>query len=312
MINLGLVSAASYGYSEQPRRPGSNHGTAFATAFNGWDEEESKKCEGVFVKTTVRISGARVTRVWDPMTSAAVQMARACHIERVCSSAEECMTGVDAVILIDDGSGEQFRFAEGPLQRGVPVFCDKPLAMTTRDASSVVQLARRRKTKLMSCSALRFVKDILDLKAELPKLGGVHLATVACGNDMIYYGIHALSMAYAVLGAGAVSSFNVGQPGLNQARIRFSDHRDVIAIVGEPSWMASGYRIDLFGRKAWRSVTPNLSNLYNPMLEAFLQFVTTGVEPYPIEEEVELIAALEASKRSMQLGREVMISEVLS
>ena len=37
--------------------------------------------------------------------------------------------------------------------------------------------------------------------------------------------------------------------------------------------------------------------------------VTTGEEVFPIEEEVELIAALEAGKRSLELGREVELEE---
>lgn len=47
----------------------------------------------------------------------------------------------------------------------------------------------------------------------------------------------------------------------------------------------------------------------NP-LAAFLGYLQTGNEPYPIEEEVELIAALEAGKRSLTERREVTVAEV--
>jgi len=310
MIKLGLISAASYGYLGASRKPGSNHGTAFATTLNGWDEEAAKRCEGVFVRSQRRLTGARVTRVWDPDREAAERLASACSIETVCGFADEVSVGVDAVVVIDDGSGEQWRYARTPLIRGVPVFCDKPLAMTAKEARETVRFARSRGTRLMSASSLRFVPDILKLRSEVPKLDGVHLATAACGNDLVYYGIHALSMIYAVLGAGAISAVNVGQPGLNQARIRFADHRDAILLVGDSSWMSAGYQINLYGHKGWRTVTPDLNHLYAYLLEAFLDYVRTGVEPYPVEEEVELIAALEASKRSLQLGREVMIEEM--
>ena len=42
MLKLGLISAATYGYMDAPRAPGSNHGTAFATTFNGFDEAKVK------------------------------------------------------------------------------------------------------------------------------------------------------------------------------------------------------------------------------------------------------------------------------
>ena len=310
MLKLGLISAASYGYGGAPRVSGSNHGTAFATTFNGWDDTQAARFQGTFVRSQRRLDGARVVRVWDPLPEPARRLAGACGIETVCSSPEEACEGVDAVILIDDGSGEQWKHAAHPLKKGVPVFCDKPLAMTARQAQEVAKLARSTGTKFMSGSALRFVPDIMKLREELPRLGPVYLATAACGNELVYYGLHALSMIYAVLGPGAVSCLNAGQPGLNVVRVRFADHRDIVLLVGEKEWMTAGYQINLYGQKGWRTLQPNLADLYSYLFEAFLRYVQTGTEPYPIEEEVELIAALEAGKRSLKEGREVTVKEV--
>ena len=129
-------------------------------------------------------------------------------------------------------------------------------------------------------------------------------------QDLIYYGIHALSMAYAALGRGAISAVNVGQPGLNIARIRFADHRDIVLMVGERDWMRSGYQISVFGKQQWRTVQPNLQDLYWHLLKEVTQFAHSGVASVPIDEEVELIAALEAAKRSLELGREVELDEL--
>jgi predicted dehydrogenase len=310
MLRLALVSAATYG-RQTPRALGSNHGTAFATTFNGWDEGKAKEFKGTFVRSQRRLETARVVKVWDPDTAAARQLAEACGIEHVAATPEECSTGVDAVLLIDDGSGEQSKYAEHPLRKGVPVFCDKPLAMTARAAQAVAKIVRETRTPFMSASALRFVPDIVKLREELPQLGAVHLASAACGNELVYYGIHALSMIYAVLGRGAVSALNVGQPGSNIVRLRFADHRDVVLIVAEKEWMRAGYQINLYGTKGWRSVQPDLKNLYSYLLEAFLDLVRTGRETVPVDEEVELIAALEAGQESLRRGREVTIAEMM-
>ena len=140
----------------------------------------------------------------------------------------------------------------------------------------------------------------------------MHLASAVCGNELVYYGIHALSMIYAVLGKGAVSAINVGKPGANIARLRFGDQRDVMLIVADKEKMRGGYQINLYGEKGWRSVTPDLKDLYAYLLEAFLDLVITGKESVPFEEEVEVIAALEAAKRSLELGREVTLNEVIA
>ena len=310
-LKLGLISAASYGAAGAARASGSNHGTAFATTFNGWDEAKAKEFQGTFVRSTKRLDGARVTRIWDPLRDAAERLAAVCAIEKVCATVEEACDGVDAVLLIDDGTGEQWKHAAHPLRKGVPVFCDKPLAMTAKLAQETAKLARATKTKFMSASALRFVPDIVKLRGELGQIGPVHLSSAVCGNELVYYGIHALSMIYAVLGGGAVSCLNAGQPGMNVVRARFPDHRDVVLLVGEKEWMTAGYQINLYGKKGWRTLKPDLTNLYVYLLEAFLEYLRTGVEPYPIEQEVELIAVLEAGKRSLREGREVTVQEVL-
>src|SRR6185295_11807528 len=175
-LKLGLISAASYGAAGAARASGSNHGTAFATTFNGWDEAKAKEFPGTFIRSAKRLEGARVTRIWDPLREAAECLAAACSIEKVCSSAEEACEGVDAVLLIDDGSGEQWKHAAHPLRKGVPVFCDKPLAMTAKLAQETAKLARATKTKFMSASALRFVPDIVKLRAEIGQIGPVSLA----------------------------------------------------------------------------------------------------------------------------------------
>jgi predicted dehydrogenase len=310
-LKIGLVSAATYGYMGAPRTQGSHHGTAFATACNGYDAEKRKRFEGTFVAAERRIEGARVVRVWDPIKASAQRLADACGIAKVCDSADQCAEGVDAVVIVDDGSGEQWKYAVTPLRRGVPTFCDKPLAMTAKEAKKIADLARAAGTPFLSASALRFVPDVLRLAKEARALGDIHLATAVCGNELVYYGIHALEMAYAVLGGGAVSCVNVGQPGRNVVRVRFANGRDLLLLVAEKEWMRAGYQIDVYGTKGWRTLTPDLADLYWYLLDRFLALVRTKKESVPIEEEVEVIAVLEAGKRSLTEKREVTVEEVL-
>lgn len=310
-LRIGLVSAASYGYLGAPRAQGSNHGTAVATACNGYDEAKRKSFEGTFVASKKRLDGAQVVCIWDPVKTAAERLADVCGIPRVCDSPEQCCEGVDAVIIPDDGSGEQWKYAAAPLRKGIPTFCDKPLAMTARAANEIAKLARATGTPFMSASALRFVPDVLAMAKEAKTLGDIHLASTICGNELVYYGIHALELAYAVLGGGAVSCLNVGQPGRNVVRVRFANGRDLILMVAEKEWMRAGYQLNLYGSKGWRSLTPNLADLYWYLFDRFLTLVRTKKESFPIEEEVEVIAVLEAGKRSLAEKREVAVAEVL-
>jgi len=314
MIKLGLISAATYaptyGGEDIPRSPGSFHGTAFASTFNGCDEAKVKEWDWTFAVARKRLEDARVVRVWDPHRDWAERLAEACSIPDVCSEPEECATDVDAVIVVDDGSGEHWKYAIHPLRQGLPTFCDKPLAMTAAEAREVAAVVRETGTRFMSASSLRFVPDILALRDELPELGDVHLVTTVCGNELVYYGIHALSMYYGIFGGGAVSCLNVGQPDRNVVRVRFENGRDLVLMVAGADYMRAGYQVNLYGTEGWRSVRPDLDSLYYYLLERFMRLVRTGEESVPVEEEVEVIAVLEAGKRSLAEGREVAIAEL--
>jgi len=312
MVKIGLVSAATYGYMDAPRTPGSFHGTAFASAFNGFDPAKKDQYEWTFAVASKRMEGAQVVKVWDPQKEWAERLADVCNIPNVAETADECADGVDAVVIVDDGSGDHCQYAITPLKNGIPTFCDKPLAMTAKRAKEIAGLAEQTGTPFMSASSLRFVPDILALRDEVADLGDIHLATTICGNELVYYGIHALSMAYAVLGRGAVSCMNVGQEGRNVVRVRFESGRDLVLMVGERDYMQAGYQINVYGLKGWRTVTPNLQDLYIYLLERFLSLVRDGEVSVPIDEEVEVIATLEAGKRSLAEGREVAVSEMLA
>lgn len=310
-LRVALISAASYGTASQERQSGSNHGTAFATIFNGCNDERAKEFTGTFVRSAVRIPDVVVTKVWDPLPVAARTMAAACNIETVCPTPEACCTDVDAVILIDDGSGRQWQYAEHALRNHVPVFCDKPLAMTAADAKHIAGIAAETGTKLMSASSLRFVPDIVRLREEREALGTVKLAIATGPGKLVYYGIHAISMVYAVMGGGVRSVQHVGTPGRHVLRLKYENDFETLLLVTEQDQFPMGYQLQLFGDRGSRSVTPDLTDLYVHLLQAFVDYLRSDNEPFPLSEEVELIAVLEAGERSLSTGKVIIVADLL-
>jgi predicted dehydrogenase len=194
------------------------------------------------------------------------------------------------------------------------VFCDKPLAMTTAEARRVQAVVDETGTRFMSASSLRYVPDIVQLRHEIASgaFGQVPIVCTACGNDLVYYGIHALSMYLGVFPHDqAVSCINVGQPGRNIVRVRFASGRDLVLVVGEQPYMSPGWQITVYGEKSWRLLQPDLTNLYGYLLQAFVDYVQQDQITVPVAEEVAVIATLEAGQRSLAEGREVAVAELL-
>jgi len=82
--------------------------------------------------------------------------------------------------------------------------------------------------------------------------------------------------------------------------------------VGEKEYLRAGYQISAYGTAGWRTVNPDLADLYCYLQEKYIEMVRTGVPPVPVDEEVEVIAVLEAGKRSLAEGREVTVAEVMA
>jgi predicted dehydrogenase len=184
--------------------------------------------------------------------------------------------------------------------------------MNARRAREIVDIAKAGGAPLMSASSLRYIPDILGLAEEAKSFGNIPLIISSCGNELIYYGIHALETAYAVAGSGAVSCLNIGQDGRNVVRVRCEGGRDVLLVVGEPTHMQVGWQVIVYGERGFRSVQPDLTDLYLYLLQEFLDMLASGAScAVPLDEIVEVIAVLEAGKRSLAEGREVMVAEVL-
>ncbi|HZG87876.1 Gfo/Idh/MocA family protein [Paenibacillus sp.] len=217
----------------------------------------------------------------------------------------------DAIMIVAlDGRSHLELFREvAPF--GKPVFIDKPLAVSHREALAIRDLSERYGTPVMSSSSLRFSGAI----AEALKESGGALGADCFGPmplepsqpGLFWYGIHTVEMLYAILGPGC-------------AKVTASTNDDHELVVGE--W-ADGRIGTVRGTRAGHSrfgaiihgkdhsILADASGYTKPfyaeLVERLVRFFQTGIPAVPLSETLELIRFIEAANESRGTGRSVRL-----
>jgi predicted dehydrogenase len=229
------------------------------------------------------------------------------------------------------------------IEAGLPVFVDKPLALTVADLRTFIAWERAG-ARILSCSGLRYAPELAPYLAGTinPTLGELRWISGVSTKTWERYGIHLLEPIARVLGPGFVSVRLESSPvgaALGRDETGPGDHRGVNPLLQpDPGPAAlevahlthrSGVQVSLpviadggatFGTMHLCGVagqtTIRFADTYSAFrgqLVSFLDSVRTGVAPYPFSETVELMSVLIAGMRSRAEGsRRVAVAEILS
>ena len=137
---------------------------------------------------------------------------------KVCETLEEAAEGVDAVFLADcdGGGGDHLKLARPFIERGIPIFVDKPFALTMKDAEEIVALARRYKTPMYNSSILSEVIEAENFKRRFDEIGPrgadwVSLSQGAVGLATRPHAVPGVKLGVVKGVGGALSQENLGQ-----------------------------------------------------------------------------------------------------
>lgn len=98
----------------------------------------------------------------------------------VYDSIEALAKEVDAAILLEKDGGRHLELARPFIERGLPVYVDKPFTSTVKDAEALVKLTEKHGAAVFAGSALRQTKEMAEAKA----------AGLGAGPKVVYsYGI---------------------------------------------------------------------------------------------------------------------------
>lgn len=249
---------------------------------------------------------ARVVALWDDDPAHAEELGRRFEIEHVCHRIEDALEKADAAILVDNVEMTHQRWLKPVLERGLPVFIDKPIAPTYKEAAEIVELAEKYNALMFSSSALRFAKELEQWKRSLQEGERPELA-VACGPNgrFLFYGIHPFEAVYSVIGPGVKSVHRTGVPGRHAVRVEWESGQTGVFVVDE---RVRGFSFSFYTSRAQYPVTITDSQyFYHNLMVAFVEMVVTGKIPVPWSHTLEIMKVLEAVEKAAAQGVDSVI-----
>lgn len=186
-LKLGLIGLST----------GNGHPYSWAAICNGYDSAVMQWCPFPVIPEYLskekfpqaQLKGARVTHIWTQDRVLSEHVAAASLIPHIASTQEEMISQVDAILLARDDAENHLAMAEPFLKAGMPVFIDKPLALTVAEAKQMFKL-QKYPGQLFTCSALRFAKELQLTPAQRKQLGQLTHIQAVVSKDWVKYAIH--------------------------------------------------------------------------------------------------------------------------
>lgn len=262
-----------------------------------------------------KVSGARVVCIWGEDRRRTEEVARAGNIDEIVEDPLEMLGKVDAVMVVFRHGDLHYPYAKPFIERGIPAFVDKPLAIKLNDARAMVELARRKKTLLTSYSTLRFATKTRQYIQKLKKISPV-TAGISCGpadlrseyGGIFFYGVHTVELMLATFGSGVESITAQENRGNVTAIAKYRDDKIItLQFLGNAKYV---FQIIAYGKGGWSEHVVDFSTCYYEGLKVFLNMIRRKKLPISFPEMLESVAILTAVEESLKKGETVKLHEL--
>ena len=218
-------------------------------------------------------------------------------------SIEALCNQVDAIMLESVDGRPHLEQARPVIERGIPLFIDKPIAGSLKDALEIFRLAKEKNVPLFSSSSYRFYPSLIDLtKANIGEIraaisyGPCHLE--AHHPDLYWYGVHPTEALFTVLGTGCQQVSRVATSDTDIVTGLWSNGRTG-ALYGLRT-KSTPHKVIAFG--ATGVAEQGTAGGYAPLVQQIMTFFNSGKPPVSMSETIEIFAFMEAADESKRRG----------
>ena len=174
---------------------GNGHPFSWSAIFNGYNPDLMELCGYPVIPRYLEkekwpeatLKNGIISSIWTQNFERSKFIANCTKILNIRHQITDITKDVDGVILARDDAENHLFFAKPTLQQKLPIFIDKPLALSISDANRIFSLSEN---IIFSCSSMRYDKD-LDISKEFQL---TNLKSIKAFTPKIWstYAIHAI------------------------------------------------------------------------------------------------------------------------
>ena len=306
-IGLGLSGSLSSLYAQgraQQKRIGiigldTSHSIAFTKALNAAaaaPELKAYKVVAAYPKGSndIESSVKRIPGYTEEVKKLGVE---------IVSSIKDLLKKTDFILLETNDGRLHLQQALEVIKAGKPMFIDKPIAASLKDALAIFKAAEQSKVPVFSSSSLRFMQSAQEVaRGKVGKVLGADCYSPAhlekTHPDLFWYGIHGVETLYTVMGTGCKQVVRLHTDDTDVVAGTWADGR-IGTFRGTRSGK-SGYGGTVFGENATTVLGP--FDGYDALLVQIIAFFETGIPPVSSKETLEICAFMEAADESKNKG----------
>ncbi|WP_212785884.1 Gfo/Idh/MocA family oxidoreductase [Ferrigenium kumadai] len=280
---------------------GNGHPYSWSAIFNGYDMEAMQQCGFPVIPDYLSkqrypedfISNAQVSHIWTQSLEQSKHIAKASRIEHVVARPEEMIGQIDGVLLARDDAENHLEFARPFLKAGLPVYIDKPMALSVSDAEALFALEQY-PGQIFSCSALRFASELLLSDQDRIDIGEISHVTGLVPNSWDKYIIHAIDPILENLGPqGNIEKYSCIKS-QDRTAVSLRWESGVTCNLTSLGALPTGIEIQFFGRAGSKKLV--FRDSFSAFKKALVRFVDDSVE-HPKSHRDRIMAAIDVVEK---------------
>ena len=220
---------------------------------------------------------------------------------------------VDGVMITSRHGSKHLKYARPYLEKGIPVWIDKPICCSIEDVLELMKLADKHSVSVCGGSSLVFSKEIRELAAYVKENRGT-----VCGGHITapihmdsqydgfwFYASHAVQMMLEIFGADVRRVTAVRERNAVRACYEYDD-------LSVSVYFGTGYTVTLYKDDYHAELCQVSTGDCEEELKEFLQVIGNGNTQKSRKEWIAPVFLIDATKRSYEQNRtiEIMIPEV--